>query len=420
LFLTPTLVYNVSFLLSFGAAFGLAAFTPLWAAAGYGAKGNTLPQKAIAFFRNNCREFFSMFYGAQIFTLPLIYYFFARVSNIAVVSNFFVLPVVGVILSTAIIFTVFAPLGYWIGDLLSFPLNLLLGYFIGVINFTAKYNGENLVNTLFSSLTLLCVTAMITAVFYAFSFRRGLFRAMAAGVAAIFAVLSAATILFPYDAGKIHVTFTGCKDTSSAVITTGTGENIYVGSLKELEYWIADTPIKLNTSNPLIILTDADDPAVLKALAETYRIKNIVVPASYKYTLTFMPNVTFIEGNTNAVYKDLEISVVSDGALFYETVFGYKGTKLSFSCNGQYVLDSVMTGDGAKYAVINCDDYRWNSGEKDPDFTENSEKIKNSENFNKSLVLFSKKYYNDYIKRYDNFSIVEFDENGVRSINNGY
>jgi hypothetical protein len=380
------------------------------------AKGTGLLRKAVNFSRDYLKEFFGTFYGAQIFSLPLIYYFFARVSNIAVVSNLLEIPVISAILTMSIIFTVLAPLGYWMGSLISFPLDILLSYFIGVINFTAEYNGGNLINAPFSFLALFGVTSALTAVYYALSFRRKLFRGMAAASALIFVLLSASTVVYPYDSGKMYVTFVGYNDTSSAVITTGTGENIFVGALNELLYWSSNTPIKLNTVNPLIIVTDVGDPADLKEISDAYRIKNIVTPAAYKYALTFMPNVTFIEGNVNTVYKDVEISLVSDGTNIYEAVFGYKGTELSFSSDGQYVLENILSGESAKYAVINYAGSSRDRNEKDHGFTENIEKIKNSENFDKSLVLFSKKYYNDYIKRYDNFSILEFDENGVRSL----
>jgi hypothetical protein len=317
----------------------------------------------------------------------------------------------------SIVFTVLAPIGYWAGDLLSFPLDILLGYFIGAINITAKHNGENLINIPFLPLTLFGVTAMIIAIYYAFSFRRGLFKKMAAVSALIFAILSVSTIVFPYDSGKMHVTFVGCRDTSSAIITTGTGENIFIGDFDDIWFWTTDTPVKANAFNPLIIVTgEVDSPDSVKRLSDECHIQNIVAPAAYRYGLSFMPNVTFVEGNAKTVYKDLEISIVSDGGYIYETTVKYKGTELSFSSDKEHILENIVTGDSKKYAVINYDDKYWNSPIKDLDFTENMENIKKSENFNKNLVLFSKKYYNDYIKRYDNFSIFEFDENGVRSI----
>lgn len=106
------LVYDLGFQLSFSATLGLILYTAWW-------------QQQLKFVTNflKIREVLAVTLGAQMFTWPLVLYYFGTLSLVAPLANFLVLPLFPPILILALLTAIF---GGVIAQVLSYPLLLLV------------------------------------------------------------------------------------------------------------------------------------------------------------------------------------------------------------------------------------------------------------------------------------------------------
>ena len=130
LFISPLLIENLSFLLSFLATFGILVLEPV------------LKHKINFSFYGLESDLFSTI-AAQVFVWPVISLVFGKISIISVFANFLVLWVVPICTVLGIIylplFFIFSFLNLsFLLEILGFPLKVLLIYFVQVVNLLSK------------------------------------------------------------------------------------------------------------------------------------------------------------------------------------------------------------------------------------------------------------------------------------------
>lgn len=129
LFLNPKLLlHDVGFQLSFLAVFGIILFLPVF-------------QRMLRVIPNifGARDILAMTISAQVFTLPLLIYNFGYVSLISPLTNLLLVPFIPVVLSFGFFFLITGALWYPLGLLFSFPVSLLLSYFVWVIDSASAF-----------------------------------------------------------------------------------------------------------------------------------------------------------------------------------------------------------------------------------------------------------------------------------------
>ncbi len=113
------LVYDIGFQLSFAAVCGMIFFTPL------------------------CEKFFSILgryfapimagtFAAQIFTIPIISYYFGRVSVISLAANILVLPFIPLLMLVGFVTTTVGFVSLWLAEKLAYLSYIFLAYFFAV------------------------------------------------------------------------------------------------------------------------------------------------------------------------------------------------------------------------------------------------------------------------------------------------
>ena len=372
--LTPTLAYSPSFLLSFGAVLGMCLYQSDIA--------GKIPEKW-----GMLRDFISVFLSAQIFTAPIIYYFFARISKVAFLANLLLEPVVALILAMTILFIAAAPFGYHAASLVAWALNWLLKYFIWVVEWTASLDIWGDTGSPYSIATAMFIVSAFTGFFFFINLKDKRIKITALTLS-VFMLIYAVSSLFFFKADKYYITFLGSEKTNSAIINLKDNKVLYYGSVSDLYYYKSE--ITNGTEIPLMIITEISDERMLYDILDIYKVKNIVACEELEPSLHWLKNVTFMtEKNYKTTLSGLNINIISSGKFFKEVIFDYEGSVISFANDPHFLCTPNKT------LILNPE-------------------IILEKTFDKSIVLLSKKYYNSNgIEKYDNFSIIEFSEEGV-------
>ena len=372
--ITPTLIYSPSFLLSFGAVLGMDLF--------YSDIKEKIPIKW-----NRLRDFTALFLSAMIFTAPIIYYFFARISSVSFIANLMLEPVIALILAMTIVFIIAASISYTFGSIIAYVLKWALKYFIFVVEWTAKFDLLKNLGRPYTIMTAMLIIGAFMSLFFLINTKVKNTKKVAAVLTAMLFIFSAVSVFMPQNS-RYYVTFLGSEKTNSAVVTLKDNSCIFYGSVADLYYYKAE--ITQGTKIPLMIITEADDEVMLKELLDIYKVENIVASEKFKSTLHWPENIKFMEEKSyKATIDDLNINIISDGSIFRETIFSYKNSSVSFVNYSDF--EQVSNRTIILHPRLNFE--------------------KNSDNFDKTIVLLSKKYYNNGdVKKYNNFSILELTE----------
>ena len=123
----PSLLrFSIGFQLSFLATLGLIYFAPLtqsWLAVKF------------KFLRaGNLSQLLAINFSAWLFTLPLSVYYFGYFSPVAIVSNFLVAPIIPLIMILGFLMLAAGLIYQPLAMIIAWPLNLLLSYFLQVID----------------------------------------------------------------------------------------------------------------------------------------------------------------------------------------------------------------------------------------------------------------------------------------------
>ena len=374
--LTPTLVYSPSFLLSFGAVLGMSLF-----------QSDVSAKTSIKWrWLNN---FTALFITSQIFTIPIIYFFFSRVSKVAFIANLLLETAVAAILAVTILFVTVASISYQLAAVVAFFLSWMLKYFILVVEWTAGLDIWGNSGSPYSIVTAMLIMAAFIVFFFFVNLKDKIVKLTALIFSCLLIISSIVSVFIPMT-DKYYVTFLGSESTNSAVIRLKNQSVIFYGTVSDLYFHKSE--ITSGSEISLMIVTEAEDEAMLSELSEIFRIKNIVAPKKLEPKLHWLKNVTFMtEKRYTADIHGLKTTILSNGEYFREVSFTYENHTLSFAGD-----DSFSVGTN-KTIILN------------PEIT--SEKT--FDTFDKSIVLLSKKYYNN-VKEYNNYSILEFSKNGIK------
>lgn len=148
-----TLLYDLGWQLSFSATLGLIWYTAWWQS-----KFDRLPNVL------KIREVLAVTMAAQMFTWPLVLYYFGIISVVAPLANFLVLPLFPPILILALVVAIF---GGWIANILSWPLLLLVKImfclieYLGALPYSYFQQANFSLEFLIISLSLMLIITMI-------------------------------------------------------------------------------------------------------------------------------------------------------------------------------------------------------------------------------------------------------------------
>jgi ComEC/Rec2-related protein len=387
--LTPTLIYNPSFLLTFGAVLGIVLYYSYF-------------ESKLGFVFSYLRDYLSAFFSAQIFTYPIIHYFFGRISTIAILSNLLVAPTVGLIIVLSIILIIFSYISFNLATIVAFVLNLIAKYFIIAVRYTSYLNFESL-NFDINIITVILLFSIGIAIYYFLILKDKKYKVFLAVISFIlFFMVTASIWVFPnFFTNKLIVTFIGAKNTNSAIIKAPKNNYILYGSLEDIYYNIKGSQVKKNAKIPLVILDDISKFEFLYELISLYKFDNIVMPSKYKANYPDLQNIAYITTNTKTQFDHLDIKISANNFNFKEVSFEFYNSTISFSKDNEYIENNLLNSSENKTVIIN-------SKYKNKYF----EEISNS-NILGNNQIYSKKYYNDKIKTYSNFSIIEVTEKGI-------
>ncbi len=117
--------YDIGFQLSFAAVSGIVVFAPFF-------------EKIFKFLPENTREIMKTSFSAQVFSFPLLGYYFKEVSLVFPLTNLLILPILYWVMLLGIVFIFFSLISEIFAGIFSFSLWLLLAYLVGVVEFFAK------------------------------------------------------------------------------------------------------------------------------------------------------------------------------------------------------------------------------------------------------------------------------------------
>ena len=150
------IVYDIGFQLSFLAVFGLLFYVKYF-------------QRVLKFIpkKFKIREVFSVTLAAQMFTWPLIVYYFHLFSFIAPISNFIILPLLPIILALSIILSIFGFIPI-LAKFIALPLFTLLKIIVVITNYISsipysyiEINSFNLLYLIISLISLIILTFIL-------------------------------------------------------------------------------------------------------------------------------------------------------------------------------------------------------------------------------------------------------------------
>lgn len=376
---SPGLIFQPSFLLSFGATFGIVLFYhPL--------------QKLFWRIKSDyLRSYLSMHLSAQIFTLPVVCYFFRRISTVSFLTNFLVGPLVPVIL----VLSILCPLSRLVpvvSSLVTVLTRWSCGLFLWLVKFTAKIAPPlslTLSETAFLGWLLFGVSLTVLP-----ALKKHRQKMMAAFLTAILFLTSVTITLFPPKPRDLFITFFGASNTNSAVIHTKENQVILYGNLTDILHAQYSASFAKEPVIELLILTHLPDQDGLSQFIKSHSVKEIVLPKmppeNWKLPCKTMVCTSSLTGKT----KDLQIKLISDGDTFSEVEFTGGDLIFSFTQNPEYLLDHWYHNPD-KYWIYN--------------FKRTGKYARAIPLIPDAQQLFSKKKWHPGGKQYSNYSILEAD-----------
>ena len=380
--LTPTLVFNPSFLLTFGATFGITAFyEPLLK------RFQKIPTQYL-------RSTLAMYVAVQPFTLPVILLYFSRLPLGAVVANFLVAPLVSPILIITVLGMAFCNLPI-VGNLLIWGANLLTKLFLWLIHLSAQISRPTTVPL--QELPFLIWIGLGVLLFFRIRTARKTKRIFMGILAAVFLITASVNTVFPIPENELTVSFFGAKNTNSAVIKTPADRLILYGNLQDIAYGRGSAYDEYAPVS-MIILTDLPDSEKAEVLLQELPTSLIICPKEYEHLLGNRQNTLFLTENLATQTDGIYIRLFADSKNLYEAEFSYEEHQFTFSQNADYVLRNSHKNPN-KIWIVNFK----RSGNA-------TEKVANIPN---GIRIISKKEWHPDTKLYDNYSMLIFRKNEV-------
>ena len=381
--LTPTLVFSPSFLLTFGATFGITAFyEPLLQ------RFQKIPTQYL-------RNTLAMYVAVQPFTLPVILLYFSRLPLGAVVANFLVAPLVSPILMMTVLGMAFCHLPV-VGNLLLWSTNLITKLFLGLIHLSAKISRPMTVPL--KEMPFLIWLSLGVALFFRVRTSEKRKRMFTGILAAIFLTIALVNTVFPIPENELTVRFFGAKNTNSAVIKTPADRLILYGNLQDIAYGRGSAYDEY-ASVAMIILTELPDSEKTAVLLQELPLSLIICPKEYQHLLGDRQNTLFLTENLATQTDGIYIRLLADSQTLYEAEFSYEGHQFTFSQNAEYVLRNSHKNPD-KIWIIN--------------FKRSGNATEKIANISDNIRIISKKEWHPDAKRYDNYSLLTFRKNGIR------
>ncbi len=379
---TPTLIFNPSFLLTFGATFGITAFyQPLLKA---------FQKVPTGYLRNTL----AMYVAVQPFTLPVLLLYFSRLPVGAILANFLVAPLVAPILILAVLGIVFAKVPL-LGTLILWIGNILTGLFLFFIHISAAIS-RPLTVPLKATPFLLWLSGAVL-LFFGYRIRTKPKRIGTEILATVVLITAYCNTVFPIPDNQLTVTFMGAKNTNSAVITTPADRLILYGTLQDIAYGRGSAydeyaPVEL------IILTELPDSENTQALLQELPSAQMICPARYAHLLENSKNTVLLNSNLATQTDGLYIRLFADETTLYEAEFSYREYQFSFSQNADYLLKNAQNNPD-KIWIVN--------------FKRSGKTTDQIAGISEDFRMLSKKEWHPDTKLYDNYSMLIFDREGL-------
>ncbi|MBI4036673.1 ComEC/Rec2 family competence protein [Candidatus Daviesbacteria bacterium] len=125
LLVNPRWITDLSFQLSFLASFGVIVVAPIL-------------EKVMNFLPNIIKENLAVTLGAQLLVIPVVAANFHQLSYVSLFANVLVLWIIPYIMGVGFVFLLLGSLIPFLGQILSFALNIMLTYFIYIVEFFAS------------------------------------------------------------------------------------------------------------------------------------------------------------------------------------------------------------------------------------------------------------------------------------------
>lgn len=384
LLITPTLIFNPSFLLSFGASFGLTALGQ-----GIEEKLKWLPWSGLRSYLATCSS-------VWIMTLPVLLLYFGKMPLISVITNFLVAPLVAPILILCIITLAVHKIPL-ISSLVIFLEQCLSNLFLWLIKLTSSATFSLRLCLRDSTFVGLMAAAACVAL-SAQAPRKSLKYALkTVAVLCVACAIFLQTYVTP--SPRMLVTFFGATNTNSAAIVTPSHHFILYGDAKDLIYGQSSAAYRPYQPIDLMILTNLSDGDSLSEFFKTHPAEKIILPEKFRNILPNRPNIQGICAPVTITLDGVRISLNTDGESILEAEFVYANQPISFTQNAQYLLEHLEQNPQKNW-VFN---FRRTSGAA-TDLTQKTVRKK----------LFSKKSWHPDVTLYNNYSMIQADAGGVR------
>ena len=335
-----------------------------------------------------------MYVAVQPFTIPVVLLYFSRLPLGALIANFLVAPLVAPILIFSVIGMAMAKIPM-IGPILLQLTDKFTKLFLCLIHYSAKFSHPLTVPLGKLPFFLwICGGALI---FFACRLPSRYKRTVATILSAILFITAFVNTLFPFPHNQLTVTFTGAKNTNSAVITTPADRLILYGTLQDIAYGRGSS-YEESASVALIILTEIPNSEQADTLLQELPQAPVVCSAGYESLHHNIPNFLFVSENYATKTDGIRIRLFADETALYEAEFSYGEHQFSFSQNADYILrNSHINPD--KIWIVNF--------QRKSKTTEQLSKIPNI------YQLLSKNVWHPDTKLYDNSSVLIFSKGDI-------
>ncbi len=383
LLFSPTLIWNPSFLLSFGATLGIT-----WFYRPVNEKLGWIPSGFL-------RSYLALQLSVQMFTLPIICYFFARISKISFLTNILLAPLVPIVLMLAMLlpFTVKIPLVSQGVILLTRRISTL---FLWCVKTTANLWEPLRISC--SEITFLCLLGLGGCLFFMKNAKSRSQRIAFLTAFCLFFITGVGYWILPPDKQQAEITFFGASNTQSASICTEKNRLILYGTMKDIRNARYSANFPEGTPISVLILTNLSDPKLLHEFLATNPVGQVVLPEAYREIWNSPCPVVFCKSNLNTKIDDMKLSIITDGTAFQEVEFCYEETIFSFTSDAGYLLEHWHENP-YKYWIYN--------------FKRTGKDARQVATLPIGERLFSKKPWHPDGKQYDNTSLIYIDHVGL-------
>ena len=382
---TPTLIFNPSFLLSFGASLGISIFS------------KPITQRLDLIGAKTFRSYLATYLSVQLITLPVVLFFFGRMPLISAVTNFLVAPLVAPILIVCILILAISKI-----PLISAPF-ILVCRFLSAVFLWLIEKAASIPLTIRFSLTdaaflwLLIGTTLLACLFRT---KKPTVKRLLALMIAICLVITVNVQREPPDSPRMLVTFFGAKNTNSAAVFTPHDKLILYGSATDIIHGQSSGAYRENTPIEFLILTDLSQPDVFLEFLDTHSVNRRLLPEKYRGVLNPpYGKIQYLDHAITILTDDVRICLNTDGNTIYEAEFSYRDQPVSFTQNATYLLEHIHRNP-KKNCVFN--------------FRQTSSSAKLLPKISIPTKLFSKKQWHPDAILYNNYSVIRADAGGVR------